>query len=211
MENKWQELVPFGTDSEVQLSMTPNDKTRVIQQARHVLKALTVVDQSCQAVGSLSHGVKHVPSRHRNSALQSVDAPSRLVSSCIAKHDMRFPISQKGKATNTVEINPFAKDQGNDDKRNALLSWARENLEGLSIARIGEQMTDLLDTSHRYRRKLFGYLQYELAAEAVDRLEVDEGARIRVCRRQEELYGEDTRARRCCGEQERVHQEFLSG
>ncbi len=140
---KWEELVPFGTDKEVQLSMTPNNKTRVMEQARHVLKALTLVNQ-------YEHSGQPITWR-AVCAQASLELCSTISGRTIElwyrlyrEHEGRFPICQQGKATNTSEINPFAKDQGNDDMRNELLSWSRDNLEGLSIARMGEQMSELI-------------------------------------------------------------------
>ena len=141
---KWEELVPFGTDKEVQLSMTEHDKLRAIKQAQHVWKALTIADR---CIRKKKQCTWQMACQRACEDLCSATSARTVMDWYVLyrKHNERFPISRQGKDTQTIDLNPFTKEAGNNDLRNKLTKWTYANLEGLSIARVGEQMTELLE------------------------------------------------------------------
>jgi hypothetical protein len=137
--NDWMSLVVGGTDPEVITSMTESDRRSVLEQATSVCRGME--NQSMAVANSISKTwrdcCEQTASEQKQFKWTTLAEWFRLFNhgTPINEDLKRFPVSMRGEVLDAKLMSPFHAEFGDEGLTMKFKSWAKVNLEGLTILR----------------------------------------------------------------------------
>jgi len=113
-----------------------------MQQAKHVMKALMVVEKSYRTNQPITW--RDVCRISCKKLMSNVTGRTVEIWAMDYQNNGFFTVAKVGRKKIELEFNPFTKESGNADLHQKIKHWSNENLEGMTVKKMNINMTELL-------------------------------------------------------------------